>query len=310
MPNQREDGGNQREVARQLATLIAASPETLGVIGHGNSDTSIAAAEVYQANQLVMISPISSAVQLSNLGSYIFRTMPSDQLTAKALVTHMLNSMKKRKVVVFFNSASEYSKSLKNEFKNALFYSAGVDLLGEFDLSRPDFDAYESINESIVKGAEVVLLASDHTMSDRAMQVVSINEKRLKMLAGDSFFSPNLLKIAGKEAIGIVVAVPANLVQSSPFWRKFTRLWGNQIPLSWRSSLAYDATQSLVTAIRSEPTRNGVQRALSQPSFAATGAEGAVRFLPSGDRQGNVHLMTIAPTSSGKATRYSFKILR
>ncbi len=103
--NQREDGSNQREVARQLAKLIASDPNVLGVIGHGNSDTSIAAAEVYQSNQLVMISPISSAVQLSNYGNYIFRTIPSDQLTAKALVSHMLNQLKKRKVVVFSTRA-------------------------------------------------------------------------------------------------------------------------------------------------------------------------------------------------------------
>jgi ABC-type branched-subunit amino acid transport system substrate-binding protein/serine/threonine protein kinase len=306
--NQREDGGNQREVARQLGTLLANAPETLGVIGHGSSDTSIAAAEVYQANQLVMISPVSSAVQLSNRGSYIFRTMPSDQLTAKALVSHMLNTLKKRKVVVFFNSASDYSKSLKSEFKNALFYSANVDLMGEFDLSRPDFDAYESINESIVKGAEVMLLASDHTMSDRAMQVVGVNDKRLKILAGDSFFSPKLLKIAGEQATGIVVAVPASLTRS-PFWQKFTGLWGNQVPLSWRSSLAYDAAQSLIKALRSDPTRSGVQRALSQPGFSAMGAEGPVKFLPTGDRQRSVRLMTVAPIASGKTTQYIFKSL-
>ncbi|MGA7933381.1 MAG: bifunctional serine/threonine-protein kinase/ABC transporter substrate-binding protein, partial [Kovacikia sp.] len=267
--NQREDGGNQREAARQLANLLASDSEVLGVIGHGSSDTSIAAAEIYQANQLVMISPVSSAVQLSNRGSYIFRTMPSDQLTAKVLVSYMLNSLKKRQVVVFYNSASDYSKSLKSEFKNALFYSAGVDLLGEFDLSRPDFDAYESINESIVKGAKVILLASDHTMSDRAMQLVGVNDKRLKILAGDSFFSPKLPKIAGKEAVGMVVAVPANLTPS-PFWQKFMGLWGTQVSTSWRSALAYDAAQSLIKAIRNEPTRSGIQRTLSQPNFSAS----------------------------------------
>ncbi len=183
-----------------------------------------------------------------------------------------------------------------------------MNLLEEFDLSRPDFDAFESINESIVRGAEVILLASDHTMFDRAIQVLSVNNKRLKVLAGDSFFSQKVLKILGKEATGAVLAVPANLAPS-PFWQTFKGVWGQTVPVSPRSALAYDATQALITAMRNEPSRGGIQRHLAQPTFSASGAEGNVKFLPTGDRQGSVHLMTVAPVKSGKVTRYSFKPL-
>ena len=66
------DDDNKSDTAQQLATILASQPEILGVVGHGISDTTLAAAPVYQANQLVLVSPLSSAVQLSNLGSYIF----------------------------------------------------------------------------------------------------------------------------------------------------------------------------------------------------------------------------------------------
>ena len=298
---------NKGDMAQQLATTLASQPEILGVVGHGISDTTLSAATVYQANQLVMVSPLSSAVQLSNFGGYIFRTMPSDRLTAKALSNYMLNRLNKRKVVVFFNAASAYSLSLKTEFKNALFYN-GVELMSEFDFSRPDFDAVDSVETAIAKGAEVIMLAPDSSVSDQAIQIVQLNHHRLQLLAGDSISTVKILKVAGKDAIGLIAAVPAD-VSRSPFQQQSKQLWGRDASISWRTALAYDATQALVAAIRSDPSRAGVQRVLSQTTFTASGATNAVRFLPSGDRQGNVLLMTIAPTTIGHHTTYEFKPL-
>jgi ABC-type branched-subunit amino acid transport system substrate-binding protein/serine/threonine protein kinase len=298
---------NQPDTAQQLATVLASQSDVLGVIGHGISDTSLSAASVYQANQLVMVSPLSSAVQLSSFGDYIFRTMPSDRLTAKVLSTYMLNSLKKRKVVVFFNAASAYSVSLKTEFKNALFYN-GVELMNEFDFSRPDFDAADSVETAIAKGAEVIMLASDNTVSDQAIQIVQLNHRRLKVLAGDSISTVKILKVAGKDAVGTTVAVPADLAQSL-FQRQSSQLWGLDASVSWRTALAYDATQALIAAIRVDPSRTGIKRVLSQTTFAAHGATTPVRFLPSGDRQGSVLLVTIVPVAVGSQTAYEFKPL-
>jgi len=298
---------NQHETAQQLAKLLVDQPEILGVVGHGISDTTLAAAAVYQANQLVLVSPLSSAVQLSNVGSYIFRTMPSDRLTAKALSNHMLNQMQKRKVVVFFNAASAYSLSLKTEFKNALFYN-GVEIMNEFDLSRPDFDAADSVEMAISSGAEVMMLAPDSNVSDRAIQIVQLNRRRLKVLAGDSISTAKVLKVTGREAVDMVVAVPADLARL-PFQQHSEQLWGRNAAISWRTALSYDATQALVGAMRREPTRSGIQRVLSQANFMASGATEPVRFLPSGDRQSGVRLMTVAPLRSNGNGRvlYEFK---
>lgn len=267
------------------------------MVGHGNSDTTLATAAIYQAKQLVLVSPLSSAVQLANVGSYIFRTMPSDRLTAKSLSHYMLNDLKKRKVVVFFNAASAYSLSLKTEFKNALFYN-GVELMNEFNFARPDFDAADSVETAIAKGAEVIMLASDSDVSDRAIQIVQLNRRRLKLLAGDSVATVKLLKVAGREAEGMIVAVPADLAQL-PFQQQSEQLWGKNAAISWRTALAYDATQALVAAMRREASRNGIQRILSDTNFAAAGATEPVRFLPSGDRQSGVRLLTVAPLHAG-----------
>lgn len=298
---------NEPAAAEAVAKTLANNPDVLGVVGHGISDTALAAAEIYQADQLVMVSPSSSAVTLSNFGSYIFRTIPSDSFTAKALGRYMLNQLQKKRAIVFFNSASAYSTSLKDEFKQALFYNA-AELVDEIDLSRPDFDPAESVNRALTEKADVIMLASDSNVSDRAMQVIALNQRRLPVLAGDSLSISKALKIAPEEAVGMVLATPSNLIGSA-FQQQATQFWGAPETISWRTALSYDAAKALIAAIGREPTREGVQRALTQPDFVAQGAIEEVKFTPSGDRQGQVQLVTIVPVKAGQQTTYAVKPL-
>ncbi|HEY9616276.1 MAG TPA: ABC transporter substrate-binding protein, partial [Microcoleaceae cyanobacterium] len=283
------------------------NPDILGVVGHSISDTALAAAEIYQANQLVMVSPSSSAVKLSNFGSYIFRTIPSDSFTAKALTRYMLTKLQKKRAIVFFNSASAYSTSLKDEFKQALFYN-GADLVDEIDLSRPDFDPADSMNRALTERADVIMLASDSAVSDRAIQVIQLNQKRLPILAGDSLSVTKALTVGQAEAVGMVLATPTSII-GSPFQKNAAQFWGTSEAISWRTALSYDAAKALITAISRDPTREGVQRSLTQPDFSAQGATGSVRFTTSGDRQGQVQLATIVPVKTGRQMTYAVKPL-
>jgi eukaryotic-like serine/threonine-protein kinase len=302
---------NQPEVAQQIAKELATKADVLGVVGHAASDASLAAGKVYQTNQLVMISPLSSAVQLSDLGDFIFRTVPSDSFTARALCNYMLNRLKKRKVAIFFNPNSAYSASLSEEFKTALFYNQGEKPVEAFDLSSPAFNAYESVAEASRKGAEVLMLAPDSSTSDKALQVLLVNQKKLQVLAGDSIYTDKLLQVWGNAATGMVLAVPSGIFEGnqSAFQQQAKQLWGQLA--NWRTISAYDATQALVTALKSgDISRKGVQRSLSANDFSAPGVVEIVSFRDTGDRESAVQLVTIAPKREGKVqTGFKFEPL-
>lgn len=291
---------NQPKVAQSVAQELVKNPEILGVVGHGISDTTLAAASVYQEAELVAIAPISSAVQLSGFGGYILRTMPSDRFTARALSNYMLTQLKKEKVVVFYNSASLYSKSLKDEFKNALFYAGRGKVLTEIDLARPDFNAKATVEQAIEKGAEVIVLVPSSDVTDRALQVVHINRRRLNLLAGDGFYAEKTLEIGGEAAARMVLAIPGNIngKKGEYFQKNGLKIWGPN--LNWRTALTYDATQALIAAIGKNPTRKGVQRSLGAPDFTISGATGDVSFRATGDREAPVQLVIITPKTPEK----------
>jgi branched-chain amino acid transport system substrate-binding protein len=93
-----------------------------------------------------------------------------------------------------------------------------------------------------------------------------------------------------------VLAVPWHPRQSNPqFAQAAAQLWGGDI--NWRTALSYDALQVLQAAAKGNLTaaRPALAEALGASGFSATGATGAISFLPSGDRNSTVTLVRVQP---------------
>ncbi len=84
-------------------------------------------------------------------------------------------------------------------------------------------------------------------------------------------------------------------------------MWGGSG--SWRTATAYDATEAILTGLKSGQTREQLQKALSDPNFSIEGATGEVRFQPSGDRIAKGVLVKVQPGKSS-GTGYDFVPLK
>jgi branched-chain amino acid transport system substrate-binding protein len=294
---------NNPDIAREIAGEWVNNRDILGVIGHFGSDTTLAAAPVYQANSLAMISPTSTSVELSGVGDYIFRSVPSDRFTGSALVRYQLNTLGK-KAAIFYNSQSNYSQSLKEVVSTDLLTQGG-EVVAEFDLSG-SFNATNALTEAKNQGAEVLVLLSNTATLETALQVVSANGRSLPVLAGDSAYNAKTLQIGGANAVGMVLAVPWHILGNpdAKFPQTASQLWGGEV--NWRTAMAYDATQAFIAALKQNPSRQGVQQALSDRNFLAPGASQEIRFLPSGDRSQAVQLVTIEP---GNRTSFAYEFV-
>jgi branched-chain amino acid transport system substrate-binding protein len=298
---------NDAQIAPQVAASFVERSEILGVVGHSASGVSLAATETYTQGKLVAISPVSSAVQLSNKSPYFFRTVPSDQVAAQALTKYMFETFKRQKAVVYFNSESSYSKSLKGELKTAMTQQGGQ-MVAEYDLAMAGLDFNATLMEAQQKGAEVILLASNTDSLDRALQIVRLNENRLPILGGDDVYSPKTLEVTREKGNNMVLAVPWHIqaTTSQDFANRSRKLWGGDV--NWRTATAYDATQALITALReaglrSEPKREAVQQILRSGSFTASGASRPIVFQSSGDRDVPVQLVQI---TKGKRSGFGY----
>ncbi|WP_088891893.1 ABC transporter substrate-binding protein [Leptolyngbya ohadii] len=289
-------------LAPNVARSLVQDGSVLGVVGHFSSGASLAAGEVYQQNGLVMISPTSTAVQLSNLGDYVFRTVPSDRFSATTLSRDMLSRLQRKNAAIFFDSSSQYSLSLKDEFTTAVANDGGQ-VVADFDLNNPGFSASNAIEQATQQGAEVLVLFPSSGVLNLALQVITVNQKRLPILAGDDMYDPKTLEVGGAAAEEMVVAVPWILLANpnTPFVQESRQFWGGDV--NWRTAMAYDAAEVLIAGLKQNPTRQGVQQTLASSNFTLQGATGTVRFLSSGDRSQPMQLVTVEP---GRRSGYGF----
>ena len=228
---------NQSELAQEIAQTLGQNPEVLGVVGHYTSEVTLAVADIYQTNKLVAVSPISSSVKLSNINSYVFRTVSNDFIAARALAQYMIEEEQQEKVAIFYNSQSEHSKSLKSEFNSAVSLAGGR-VTNVFDLADPNFSATDAFQQALESDAQALMLSTNPQKLDKALQVIQVNRQRLSLLGGDDIYTSKTLQIGGEAALGMVLEIPWH-VKSNPgsnFAQTSQQLWGGEV--SWRTAMA------------------------------------------------------------------------
>lgn len=330
------DDRNDPKIAQEIAKQLANNPDVLGVVGHFSSSVTREAAQVYNDKKLVAISPVSTSVQLSDvLGKYVFRTVPNDKVAAKKLADYTLNSLKKQKAILFYNSQSEYSCSLASEFTAAFSGERGKQLerdcskygtspaifqgkqqgqiLKPIDLSSPDFNAANSLQG--VDENTVLVLLGDTSKLNQSFEILKANKGNLPILAGDDVYSSKILEFFTKEKINnkkdMVLAIPWHIKnhRESSFSTTSKNIWGNR-DVNWRTVTAYDAAKALIAAIKQNPNREAVAKILRSESFTADGAIAKVQFLPSGERDGNlIELVKIVKPTSKSRSGYDYEFV-
>ena len=290
---------NDAEVAGSIAQTLVADDMVLGVVGHYSSDVTAETAPIYAQGQLVTISPVSASVDLSGISPYLYRTVPSDSFAAAALAAYMVYYREDRNAAIFFDSTSETSRSLKEEFTS--FVTAwGGDVVSEYDLSGSDFEG-ESVLDAEQEGADTIMVAASLNTLEAAVDIINTNEGVLPVLGGDELYNRALLEDTRANSQSLTIAVPWHLLSrdtDAEFVRSSQDLWKGDV--SWRTASTYDAVLAIATGLRGDASREGLKAALDSEEFNLDSASGPLSFLPSGDRRQVDRLVKVeAGTRSG-----------
>ncbi|MGK7876295.1 MAG: ABC transporter substrate-binding protein [Xenococcaceae cyanobacterium] len=302
---------NEPGWAKQIASELINKPLILAVIGHNSSSASIAAAPIYQQAKTVMISPTSTAVEYTNLGDYIFRTVLSARADAQVLAEYGVEVLRNKKFAICSDSTSPFSQSLGQEFKSFV-ESAGQSISNvPCDMSSSAFNPGVFVAAATADNVDAVLMASSVKMVPRAISVLNASQGRFNLLGGRSMYNSKIVEKAQQNANGMVVTVPwhPQATPNTEFPVKAEQLWGG--PVNWRSVAAYDAVLVIAAALEKQdghPSREQIHTALSDPSFAINGASGRVRFTPEGDRESDsaIGVLVQVQPDPGSNWGYSF----
>jgi branched-chain amino acid transport system substrate-binding protein len=296
--------GNDVNTAKSIAQTLVEDDSVLGVVGHYASDVTLATAPIYEEGKLVSVSPVSTAVELSGVSDYLYRTVPSDSFSAAALAAYMLYYNEDRNAAIYYDATDDLSASLKEEFKS--FVTAwGGNVVGEYDLSQSGFDPNIQ-QEAESKGADALMLATSLETLPKAVSVIQYNKRRLPILGGDELYNRQVLAESGPDSQALTVAVPWHLLSRdtvADFVTSSRKLWEGDV--SWRTASTYDALVAIATGLEADSSRAGLKTALSDNDFTVNSATGPINFLPSGDRR-QVDRLVEVKTGTRSGTGYDF----
>ncbi|MEG3846887.1 bifunctional serine/threonine-protein kinase/ABC transporter substrate-binding protein [Microcoleus sp. herbarium19] len=288
------DDANLKTEAIKIANALVKQPDILGVVGHYASEMTVAAVDIYDQNNLVLVSPGSTTEELTEKHRKIFfRTSYSSQFTAQVLAKY-LRSVGKKKAAVLYNpgssSGSYFTRDFKRYFQDDKI--GKIVRIRDFDLSKKDFNAQTALNEIQRTGETAIVLSPDGQITNslnKAIAIIKANRDR-NWIAGIWV----LYKWRTLEALSqlksfekLVVSVPWHPLTSvnKKFPEQAQKLWGGKVNTD--TALAYDATIAMIKAMemQQQPSREGMQKMLSNQNFMASGGTGTIQFGTDGSRK-------------------------
>ncbi len=291
---------NKELLAKKTASSLSQRPEILGVVGHYTSEMTVATVDIYNQNNLVLISPGSTTSELTKHPRKNFLRTVFSVEQQSPVIAKFLQEKSIKKVVGFYSEGSPFSESLFNSFKTIFTrppFSGTVVKLDEFDLGN-NFKAEEAIQElrqteaKITETIGLVLFpkAIGNAQGD-AIRLIKLNNSQNWVIGSWGLRSSRTLEqIDNLQPFQkFVIAVPWDSLNSpnQDFLKDAKILW-TTTSVNAITALSYDATLALTKALEkaNTPTRINILEQLKSLDFLVTkGATGTIQFDENGDRK-------------------------
>lgn len=252
----------------------------VAILGEVASSRSLEAAPVCQDRKIPMISPSSTNPQVTERGDYIFRVCFIDPFQGTVMANFAINTLKAKKVAVFTDVKSDYSKGLAKYFKEG-FTKAGGQIGVELDFNGGDNDFRAQLTAIKSSAPDAVFVPGYYT--DVALICIQAKQLGLNvpLFGGDGWESEDLIKI-GKEAVegnyfsthyhpDVSSAKSKAFVEA--YKKRFKNADGSPKAPDAMAALGYDSAMILVDAMKRAGTTEGTK---VRAALAATkGFEGA-----------------------------------
>jgi branched-chain amino acid transport system substrate-binding protein len=246
-----DDQSKAGEPATVVNKLIARD-NVVAILGEVASSRSLEAAPICQQNKIPMISPSSTNAKVTETGDYIFRVCFIDPFQGTVMANFALKTLKAKKVAVFTDVKSDYSKGLAKYFKEG-FIAGGGEIITELDFNGGDKDFKAQLTSIKAANPDAVFVPGYYT----DVALICIQAKQLGLTAplfgGDGWESDQLVKI-GQEAVegnyfSTHYAPDVATQKSKDFVASYQKRFNGKLPDAM-AALGYDSALILADAMK------------------------------------------------------------
>ncbi len=229
----------------KIADALRDDPSVVGVVGHPESGTTLAAIDEYAdaihdgRNAVVAITPTGTSPALSGANRWLFRICPSDAQSSAAVARFLLDSMHARRASVIYRNDS-YGKDWARSFTET--YRAGKGVVVQRDpylQGVTPWDAYAGYLKQLAPDALLFPGSSeDALLALRAMRAAGV---ATPFIGGDatSGLEDNAAEFPGVRYTAFFLARRAATPEAKAFVSAYTAKY--RAAPDQRAALAYDA---------------------------------------------------------------------
>jgi branched-chain amino acid transport system substrate-binding protein len=301
---------NLPDQSKEIAQALVNRSEILAVIGHYASPNTCAGLSVYDPANLVLISPLSTVLNLrSNCSTtqnrVFFRTSSSTRVEAETLIRYLYDPQgldkSNPKVAVFYNPKESgdprtaFSPDLTKQFGDQLREKEG-EILGEaIDLSNQNFNAEAALQQVQDADALAVLPGGqfDQLAFQNAVKLIEANQGRKVVLGANPLYLQEVFDQVSQQAgDGALVNKLIMAVEwqqqcgAGPFLAEVAETYVNG-GINRRTALAYEAAQVLINKLTPGIKRSQMRNALATgtPIQSDVVDNSSISFDAKGDRK-------------------------
>jgi branched-chain amino acid transport system substrate-binding protein len=296
------DDKNSGEEAASIAQKIVSDPDIVGVLGHFASGVSMAAAPIYDENQLIEISNCASHPDYSSIGEYIFRNNTVINEEFKTIINLIESDLNLTKigVVAIKTDWGNTAGGIADELIKA---SATLELVAHEDVLETSDDYGPAIAKLEAAGAEVVVAVGMYSLyGPLARQYKAINPD-IQLIGVSNAYTQQIIELGGAAVEGLIA--PVSFYADSPdpdvqkFVQEFIKRRGSE-PSSLAAQ-AYDSIGILLTAIEVNGSVEKVSLRDAVAELTYPGVTGLTKFDEKGDAS---KIFTSVIIKDGKFVRY------
>ena len=262
-----DDKSTTAEASQKVRQLIDRD-KVVAILGEVASSRSLAGGLIANTSHIPMITPSSTAVEVTQGREWVFRVCFTDDQQGQVAARFVKNDLKKNKVGVFYAAQDTYSSGLARSFRDE-FKKLGGEVVIDKGYQKGETNFRTYLGELKAANPDVIFVPNYYNeMVLIARQAKEAGIPGSMFVGGDGWDSSNLIEGAGAELEGAYFtnhyAPDVPWPNSQSFLGAFAKKYGHQ-----PSSLAaqgYDAAKLLFDAIAraSEPTPEAIKNALAE----------------------------------------------
>ena len=254
------------------------------IVGPVFTGPALAVAQRCYEDGIVMISPSATHKDVTSLGDFVYRTVPSDALQSEVAAHYMYEVLGYRNIACLY-AMNDYSQGLALGVQET-FTELGGTVSAMETCMVGDKDFRTQLGAIRNSGAEAIYIPN-YTVEDALIleQAAQLGMD-LPFFSSDGFSDPEIYNLAGDYTDGVMYVGPAQAEASSilaDFTAAYSAAYDGDQPDSFATN-AYDATYILAEAIgRAGSTDWSAINDQVKATSDFQGANGTINFAANGD---------------------------